>query len=180
MSDDDLTSDPQITAGAQQYFDQPAQPPTNIGGRPKGKSDGLKARADRKTAKILELAAKNVDIATIAAATGLDRTTVRKRIKRYSQVFVEIRNVPAFQSARATLLNAAELTLLKSCVSPSAIRKASLNNRAYTYRQVHDARRLEEGKSTANVATQQIRVVELVELDTPCIPAELAPVESDT
>ena len=38
-----------------------------------------------------------------------------------------------------------------SLTDPETLKKASLNNRAYAFTQVHQARRLEEGKSTENV-----------------------------
>ena len=42
--------------------------------------------------------------------------------------------------------------MVQAMMDPESIAKASLNNRAYAFTQVHNARRLEEGKSTSNVS----------------------------
>lgn len=47
-------------------------------------------------------------------------------------------------------MSAAEEQLIASLLDPDKIAKASLNNVAYAFQQIHTARRLEEGKSTEN------------------------------
>ena len=49
------------------------------------------------------------------------------------------------------LLSAAEFELLRKLVDAGKIEKASLNNMAYAFSQIHTARRLEDGKTTSNV-----------------------------
>jgi len=60
--------------------------------------------------------------------------------------------IEQYQNSRANLLTSAELQMVQAMMDPESIAKASLNNRAYAFTQVHNARRLEEGKSTSNVS----------------------------
>ena len=57
----------------------------------------------------------------------------------------------AFMCQKAHILNAVELRLLRSLADTDCIEKATLNNRAYAYRQVADQGRLERGLATDNI-----------------------------
>lgn len=57
-----------------------------------------------------------------------------------------------YQDARGALLSAVEERLIGSLVDSEALSKASLNNRAYAFTQIFNARRLETGQSTNNVS----------------------------
>ena len=57
-----------------------------------------------------------------------------------------------YTDARAGLLSVTEERMIASLMDEEAISKASLNNRAYAFTQVFNARRLEAGQSTANTS----------------------------
>ncbi|OEU68411.1 MAG: hypothetical protein BBJ57_02280 [Desulfobacterales bacterium PC51MH44] len=58
----------------------------------------------------------------------------------------------AFTDNRVSILNSMELNLLQNLGKADKLEKASLNNVAYAFNQIHTARRLEQGLSTGNVA----------------------------
>lgn len=58
----------------------------------------------------------------------------------------------AYSEERANLFNVVEQHLTESLLDGDALAKASLNNRAYALKVIHEARRLESGQSTANVS----------------------------
>jgi hypothetical protein len=60
----------------------------------------------------------------------------------------------AYTSAKAQLLSSAEEGLLASLLDPASIDKASLNNRAYAFKAVHEALRLERELSTQNISSK--------------------------
>jgi hypothetical protein len=61
------------------------------------------------------------------------------------------------------LLETGELEVLSQMVKKETIEKASGNNLAYMFTQVHQARRLEAGESTTNIALHSI--IEKIERD---------------
>jgi hypothetical protein len=80
------------------------------------------------------------------------KQSIKDALERFGELVKEPGLVRAYCDSRATTLGALELQLMQSLADPKAIRKASLNNRAYAFQQIHTARRLEEGKSTENVS----------------------------
>lgn len=61
-----------------------------------------------------------------------------------------------YEGKRLQILNAAEMLILKEIFDRRKLQKASLNNLAYAFSQIHNARRLEEGKSTANISLREM------------------------
>jgi len=57
-----------------------------------------------------------------------------------------------YNDARASLLSVVEERLIGSLVNEEKIEKASLNNVAFAFTQVFNARRLEQGQSTGNIS----------------------------
>jgi DNA-binding CsgD family transcriptional regulator len=60
-------------------------------------------------------------------------------------------DLQAYAEERRSILNSAELTLLRSVVDEEAIKKAPLASRVMAFGIMYDKRRLEEGKSTENL-----------------------------
>lgn len=58
----------------------------------------------------------------------------------------------AYSESRSELFNRVEQTLTASLLDAGKIEKASLNNVAYAFKQIHEARRLESGQSTNNIS----------------------------
>ena len=48
-------------------------------------------------------------------------------------------------------MNGVELKMLENLADDGRLKKASVNNLAYAFQNLHNARRLESGQSTANV-----------------------------
>lgn len=83
---------------------------------------------------------------------GATKQSVHAAIRRFEQIIgSQPEELEAYRQRKADLLEAAELQILEKITDPETLQKASLNNAAYTFAQLHNAGRLERGKSTANV-----------------------------
>jgi hypothetical protein len=111
--------------------------------------------------RVLALRASGRTLDEIAAATKAPRSTVFDLLQRFEGLTLAPEVLEAYEQNRPALLNAAELRLLRALVDEKKIDAASLNNAAYAFRQVFDARRLEHGQSTQNLALHEL--VERVE-----------------
>ena len=87
----------------------------------------------------------------IANHFGVSKPAVFERFKRISSNLPDPDVVRNYQVNRVTVLDAVETNLVNNLLNPSKLQKASLNNVAYSFQQVHSARRLESGLSTENV-----------------------------
>lgn len=94
-------------------------------------------------------------------AKGISRSEVARQfgvnvssptLKRLAKIIPSPEELDFYRNSRRNLLEATEGRLLDSLNDQGCVEKASLNNRAYAFQQVHNARRLEEGKSTGNVS----------------------------
>jgi len=88
----------------------------------------------------------------IAAILEAPKSTVHKALQPFLSLINNPPAIDAYIGHRAALLNSAEFKILRALVNDKVIKKASLNNLAYSYDKVTHARRLEEGESTENVA----------------------------
>jgi hypothetical protein len=113
--------------------------------------------------RVLELRASGRTLDEIAAATKAPRSTVFDLLQRFEGLTLAPEVLEAYERNRPALLNAAELRLLRALTDEKKIDAASLNNVGYSFRQIFDARRLETGQSTANLALHEL--VERVERD---------------
>lgn len=86
----------------------------------------------------------------IAKQFGVTKSAVIQALQSLNQHLPAPEQVDALASVRVPILTGLEQTLMASLADPAKIAKASLNNVAYAFTQVHIARRLEEGKSTEN------------------------------
>lgn len=110
-----------------------------------------KVAAKRKS-EILELTAAGATVNQIAKATECSRVYVSKVRKQFKHIFKSLDKVENFRTVKSDILDAAQLEMLKSAVSPEKLKKAPLGQIAYSFRQFYDANRLEIGKSTQNTA----------------------------
>lgn len=163
MTNDDLIANFAASAAATDAPAETPKPKSKHTGRPPGSSGkNIKTKTLRRgrkltqaeTAEVVSLHLKGADCPTIAKTIDSHRSTVNAAIKRFAPIFKELENTEDYQTLRGKILTASELGLLKLLADPGKQRDASLNNAAYAFRQVHDARRLNEGLSTSNVASQ--------------------------
>lgn len=108
----------------------------------------------RQEGQILEMAAQNQSLLTIAKRFDLSEKAVSKFLHQYDGLFKLLPDVDNYRHAKARLFDAAEFRILQSLVQESKIKKASLNNCAYALKVLHEAGRLEKGLSTSNVHTK--------------------------
>lgn len=127
-------------------------------GRKKGSKVPSQAIKPRQISKLLECKLKNMPVAQAARAAKLPVSTAQRALERYASWIEDIKDIQDFEGMRTQILTAHEMRLLESMMATEKLEKASVNNVAYALRQVHDMRRLHQGLSTANVATQKVEV----------------------
>lgn len=88
----------------------------------------------------------------IADQLGAPKSSVYKALAQLVALTHDHERLQQYEKIRPALLSAAEERLIASLVDEEAIEKATLNNRAYAFQQLHTARRLEQGQSTSNQA----------------------------
>lgn len=100
----------------------------------------------------LELACQGWRYADIAVRCKVTESSVKQALSKYQHILNDLQPgaLEAYRAKRSDLMTAVERELMCSLVDPDRLAKASLNNVAYSFQQVHTARRLEEGKSTEN------------------------------
>lgn len=92
----------------------------------------------------------------IAKRFNCHKSAVHAALSRFTKILKEPGELEAYSKYKADLLNSAELTLLEKVMDTETIEKASLNNAAYAFTALHNAGRLERGKSTQNVDIRQL------------------------
>lgn len=117
-----------------------------------------KVVTDTEARYIISLKSKGLGIRKIAKVTGRACSTIQRCLKKHEEMFEELANVDAYRGFRRDMLTATEYRLLKSVEDPEKIKAANLRDTAYAFREVTQARRLEEGQSTSNVSQQIARV----------------------
>jgi len=102
----------------------------------------------------------------IADTMGVHKTTLIRALKPFLAIIKNPQAIQGYEDSRATLLNAAELSFLKDALHPSKMKRSSSRDSMVSFGIVSDKRRLEEGKSTANVSYLDLtRTVEQLEED---------------
>jgi hypothetical protein len=109
-------------------------------------------KKERRTEKMLTLAALKVPFSDIAKVVEMPESTVRYQIGCFSEVFEELPNVRNYEEAKSDLLKATQLTLLKNGLSNSKLEKASMLACFQAFEIANKAERLENDKSTENVS----------------------------
>ena len=82
---------------------------------------------------------------------GVSAQAIEQRISRFKEKFAESEDVQKYTSNRDGILTIVERELLSRIVDPSKLEKATINNLAYAFQQVFNARRAEEGKTGTNL-----------------------------
>jgi predicted DNA-binding protein YlxM (UPF0122 family) len=95
---------------------------------------------------------QGLTIANIAKIYGVSPQAIHQRLAKVFALLPSKSDVDVYRANRGLVYDAAEMKLMGSIVDSEAIEKASLNNRAYAFSQIHGARRLQAGESTANIA----------------------------
>lgn len=100
----------------------------------------------------LELAIQGWRYSEIATRMKVTESSVAQALFKYQHLLNGLQHgeLNAYRKNRTELFTITERELMGSLLDPDKIAKASLNNVAYAFQQVHTARRLEEGKSTEN------------------------------
>jgi len=89
----------------------------------------------------------------IADKLGVGRTTVYDKVRRVLGLLDAPNLNKAYEKTRVETLGAVERVMIGQLADPDKLEKASLNNVAYAFQQVHNARRLE-----SNLATEHIDI----------------------
>lgn len=103
-------------------------------------------------AAIIDLTHRGNAPSMVAAALSMPVGTVKSIIKRFKPIFKELEAVEDYRSVKADLLSAAQLSALKSAMSPSKLRKSSFLATIQGFKILNNAERLENDQSTANVS----------------------------
>ena len=88
----------------------------------------------------------------IAKIFDVSAPAVYKALEPYIDALSDIESIKSFEANEAKLLNVAKLKIYRHLVKDETLKKASLNNLAYAYDRLNVVKRLEEDKSTANIA----------------------------
>jgi predicted DNA-binding protein YlxM (UPF0122 family) len=105
-------------------------------------------------AKALKLRLQGATLEDIADLQGVTKQAIDQALTKFQPFMrgLEPGQLTAYSEERANLFNVVEQHLTESLLDPDAMAKASLNNRAYAFKQIHEARRLEAGQSTSNIS----------------------------
>ena len=88
----------------------------------------------------------------IADHFQVKKQTIHNLLYKYSKMLATPAELEGYDNSRADILNGVEWKLIEKLLDTDKLKKASLNNVAYAFQAITTARRLESGKSTANVA----------------------------
>ncbi|MEE9354189.1 MAG: hypothetical protein V3U75_01230 [Methylococcaceae bacterium] len=105
---------------------------------------------------------KDMTYAQIAAVlskeTGqsLTKQAVWARLRPFTKLIDDPTAVRAYENNKETLLSAVEQRLLVEMVDPDKLKSASLNNVAYSFKELFNANRLQRDKSTSNVSVKSV------------------------
>ena len=94
---------------------------------------------------------KGYSIRDVANHFGVTKQAVSNRFKTFAKYLPDPEAIQAYRHNRVAVLDAVESVYVSDLIDPEKRQKASLNNVAYSFQQVHSARRLESGLSTENV-----------------------------
>ena len=127
--------------------------PSTIGPPKPPPEKGVTSIYGKDTNKLLKLRLeKHLTYDQIAELTGMPKTTVYERLSWFEKLVKDPEQLQAYREQRGVLLSGVEAQLLTELANSDKLEKASLNNVAYAFGQIHTARRLEEGKSTSNLS----------------------------
>jgi len=114
-----------------------------------------KSPTGRRLANVLKMKMDGMSHAEIAATYGISRQAIDQQVQGIWRL-LDPENLEAYRTQRVAVLEGLEAEILSSMCKNDKLEKASGNNLAYMLTQVHQARRLEAGESTQNVALHSI------------------------
>lgn len=123
---------------------QPDGPP-----KPDGRTKHANKLDIRKVIKLKDV--NGLSIAEISRQLGYSEPYIHKVYKDFRKLMPSAEVSETYDTNRASLLSGMEYKLLENLAKEEKLSKASLNNVAYAFNQIHTARRLEEGKATGGV-----------------------------
>ena len=88
----------------------------------------------------------------IGSQLGVSKEAVLKQLKPFEPIVKSLTQSQTYTTNAPEILGAVEFNIIRKMVSEEVLKKASLNNLAYAFQNIHNARRLESGQSTANIA----------------------------
>lgn len=119
--------------------------------------DGKSHKFDLQEAIKLKLVNK-LSFRELARHYNVPPSTIHQRFKSLIKIIADPELNEAYAANRVPLLNGVERVLMGHLTDADKLKNASLNNVAYAFQQVHQARRLEENLSTSNEATVEVRL----------------------
>lgn len=90
----------------------------------------------------------NLTFQQIGDKYGVSRQAIHGKLKKFMRIIGEPDLNKAFQERRVELLTGTERVLMEYLLDPKKLKDASLNNVAYAFKEINNARRLELGEAT--------------------------------
>ena len=88
----------------------------------------------------------------ISKQLDIPKATLHKGLKPFLDALSDPEAIKAYEQHEPHLISAAKLKIFTQMLDTDVLKSASLNNLAYAHSQLNTVKRLEEDKSTANVA----------------------------
>jgi len=100
--------------------------------------------------KALKLRIKNhLTYEEIAAHFGCSRQAIYEKLKTFVKYVENPEAIQAFEDNKAEILSSVEQVMISKILDEDKLQKASLNNVAYAFTQIHTANRLQRGQATS-------------------------------
>ena len=135
---------------------QPDNPPPSL--PVKSKPRELKPALSKSSGKVdiaiaLEMRfKKGKTLQEIADHFGVTTSAVSQRLKNFMTILQDPEALKAWTNTKTEILSAVEIKLVSQLLNADKLKGASLNNVAYALQNVFNMNRLEQDKSTANIA----------------------------
>lgn len=119
-----------------------------------------------KLGKFLELKVKGISNKDIAKSLNVSTQAINNTMHFFRPFLKVLENVEYYKTARGEVLSGVEFQLLHELLNPDKLAKATTNQLAYAFTAIHNARRLEEGKSTSNteIHTKVTQLAETIDI----------------
>lgn len=117
---------------------------------PEAEIEKIKNRKGTPLTKMIQLRLKGLTVKEIADKLGMKYNTVLVTMRNLFNL-LDREKLIAFEKYRNEIYSAIEFELLDLMLDPKKKEEAKLHNIAYAFDRIYNARRLEQGKSTANI-----------------------------
>jgi hypothetical protein len=87
----------------------------------------------------------------LAERYNCTKSSVHGALKRFVNIIGSPSLTDAYEDNKANVLGSLQLKTLEYLADDKTLKKASANNLAYLFTQLHNAQRLEQGRSTSNI-----------------------------